>query len=470
MKHVFLLVGLLLGVQANLHAQSIRFEKDSLKQVFAKARQQNKPVLVIVGPPAGTTLPALPSGAPNKSGLSAPAVVAELNRDFLIKEVALGAAEGGDISRKYTVARYPTCLYFNPDGSLLYRSVGNYTAAAHYTKDLQAFHQAQADSRNLSYYQAEFQKGNRDVDFLKQFLRKRHEMGQLVEPALLDAYVKQLPVKAFGQGAEVQFVLENGPVVGSQAYQLTHTDNKQKDSLYRVLPLTQRIAINNLIIRNTMAQAIATKDKSLAAQGANFARTTWTANYQRGARAYESNMLTFYQSTKDTTNYLRQAVSFYERYCMNVSADSAAKASAAAKAFRQRQAAGQSISSAPRPATAADQARLQDPRVTRVVTTMTTSGPLPSFITELNNGAWAIYQTGTHNREYLLRATLWSKRTIELDPAAYDYDTLAHLLYRLEFYQEAEAKQQQAVTYARQEKISSHAYEQELEKMKKRQL
>ncbi len=470
MKHISLLVGVLLSLQANLYAQSVRFEKDSVKQVFVKARQQNKPLLVIVGPPAGISLPPLPNGAPNKSGLSTPAVAAELNRNFLIKEVALGAAEGGDISRKYTVARYPTYLYFNPDGSLLYRSVGNYTSAAHYTKDLQAFHQAQADPRNLSYYQAEFQKGNRDIDFLKQFLRKRREMGQLVEPELLDTYVKQLPVKAFGQGAEVQFVLENGPVVGSQAYQLTHTDNKQKDSLYQVLPLAQRIAINNLIIGNTMVKAIATKNINLAMQGANFARTSWSDNYQRGARAYESNMLTFYQSTKDTANYLRQAVSFYERYCTKVSADSAAKASAAAKAFRQRQAAGQPISSAPRPATVADQARLQDPRVTRVVMTTTTSGPPPSFITELNNAAWAIYQTGTHNREYLLRATLWSKRTIELDPAAYDYDTLAHLLYRLEFYDEAEAKQKQAIVYARQEKASPRTYEQELEKMKKRQL
>ena len=35
---------------------------------------------------------------------------------------------------------------------------------------------------------------------------------------------------------------------------------------------------------------------------------------------------------------------------------------------------------------------------------------------------------------------------------------------------QAEAKQKQAIVYARQEKISPHAYEQELEKMKKRQL
>ena len=117
-----------------------------------------------------------------------------------------------------------------------------------------------------------------------------------------------------------------------------------------------------------------------------------------------------------------------------------------------------------------DKAKLLDPKITRVVTTVVSSSPPNSFITELNNGAWSVYQTGTHNREYLLRATLWSKRTVELDPAAYAYDTLAHLLYRLQFYEEAESKQQQAINYARQEKISPVPYEQALQKMKKRQL
>jgi len=216
MKYLALIVLTFLGMRSELLAQSLHFEKDSLSQVFAKARQQNKPVLVIVTVPEAAKLPPQRTGAPNKSGLSAPAVVAELNRDFLTKELLVGTAEGGSLSRQYTVARYPTYLYFNPDGSLLYRSTGNYTAESHYTKDLQAFRQAQANPRNLSYYQAEFQKGNHSLDFLKQYLLRRREMGQLVEPELLDAYVKELPVKAFGQGAEVQFVLENGPVVGSQ--------------------------------------------------------------------------------------------------------------------------------------------------------------------------------------------------------------------------------------------------------------
>ncbi len=65
---------------------------------------------------------------------------------------------------------------------------------------------------------------------------------------------------------------------------------------------------------------------------------------------------------------------------------------------------------------------------------------------------------------------VWSKRTVDLDPTAYNNDTLAHLLYRLGFYAEAEAREQQAVELARQGKLPSRMYEQEIAKMKKRQL
>jgi hypothetical protein len=472
MKYLALVILAFLSMRSELLAQTIHFEKDSLGQVFAKAQQQNKPVLVVLaGPALDGQLPPLPNEVSRKSGLAAPAISAVLNKEFLTKEMPFEGDASAALKRNYSVVRYPTYFYFNPDGALLYRSTGSYTAEAHYLNDLKAFRQAQADPHNLSYYQAEFQKGNRSADFLKQYLLKRRELEQRVEPSLLDAYVQQLPVKAFRQGSEVLFVLENGPVVSSQAYQLTHSGNKLTDSLYRTLPLPQRMAINNRIINNTMAEATATKNVRLAMEGANFARTTWTTNYVRGTRAYDNNMLAFYHNTKDTTNYLRQAVSFYERYGMNVSADSAAKTAASIRAFRQQQAVGlPATSRVSRPAEAADKAKLLDPKITRVVTTIVSSSPPHSFVTELNNGAWNVYQTGTHNREYLLRATLWSKRAVELDPAAYDCDTLAHLLYRLQFFEEAEAKQQQAVNYARQEKISPLPYEQALQKMKKRQL
>lgn len=469
MKHLILFFLGFAGAHGAVLAQGIHFEKDSLTQVFAKARQQNKPVLVLLlPPPPPANLPPALKKSRGESGINRPAVTAALNKDFLNKELVFGTAEAAAVVRKYTVVGYPTYLYFGPDGTLLYRSYGNASTEERYLRDLQAFRQAQADPENLSHLQEEYRQGNWSAEFLKRYISKRRQMGLQADPKVLDAYVQLLPVQAFDQAAEVVFVLENGPIAGSKAQKLTRLNTRLYDSLYQALPLPQRVAINKSIITNTIAQAIATKDRSLAMQGAEFARGTWNKDYVRGSRAYETHMLHFYSSTKDTTDYLRSAFSYYERYYMTVSADSARKVVAALQAFRQAQRAHrEKLAQA-----------VGKPAGANLVTTSTSavqpvgiaSGPPGSFLMDLNNGAWAIYQTGTRNSQYLLRAVQWSKRTVDLAPTPYNYDTLAHLLYRLRFFSEAEAMQQQALAAARQEKAPTTGYERELEKIKKRTL
>lgn len=104
-----------------------------------------------------------------------------------------------------------------------------------------------------------------------------------------------------------------------------------------------------------------------------------------------------------------------------------------------------------------------------VATTTRSAGPAPAFLNELNTGAWNVYLTGTRNRRYLTQAAEWSKRTVDLAPRAAYYDTLAHLLYRLRFFAEAEAMQQQAVAQAAPDGMSPDQFAQELRKMKARQ-
>jgi hypothetical protein len=470
MKYPALILLAIFGASGPVRAQQIHFEKDSLSQVFARAQQQHRPVFVLLAsPPPPADLPPALLKSRRESGLNTAAVATALNNEYLSKELAFGTAESAALARKYTVAQWPTYLYFSPDGSLLYRSTGNSSTSQRYLSDLQAARQAQADPQNLSNFQARFREGNRSASLLRQFIGKRRQLGQVVEPELLDAYVEQLPVSAFSQASEVVFVLENGPVIGSKAHQLVHLNQKVYDSLYQVLPSAQRVAINRKIIGNTLARAIATHDRLLANKAAEFSRASWTKNYQRGQTAYEANMLHFYSATKDTASYLRQAVSYYDRAFLGISADSARKAVAALQVFRQEQAATRQrlAAAARRPVPAPGAAG------TTAITTLrpvAVGGAPASFLMELNNGAWGVYQTGTHTTQYLWRAVQWSRRTVDLDPTAYHYDTLAHLLYRLRFFHEAEAMQQQALAIARQEKTTTTGYEKELKKMQLRTL
>ena len=66
-------------------------------------------------------------------------------------------------------------------------------------------------------------------------------------------------MQALGQVSELVFIPGNGPVLTSKAYLATRLDAHHSDSLFAALPLAQRLAFNNAIIRNSLARTIATK-------------------------------------------------------------------------------------------------------------------------------------------------------------------------------------------------------------------
>ncbi|WP_324673250.1 hypothetical protein [Hymenobacter sp. GOD-10R] len=457
MKNGMLLLWGLLLLSVGTYAQGVHFEKDSLAQGLRRARQENKPVFVLVAPPA---LPPNASKELQKSrlepGLNAPEVSKQLNARFLNYRVAFDTPAKAQLAKRYAISMYPTYLYLDTDGTLLYRACCTSLDPQRYLKDLEKFEAKRNDPNNLSHLRQQYEQGKRDAAFLKQYITLQQETGVPIEQELLDAYVNELPVKAFDSFSEVLFVYGKGPIVDSKAYKMTRLNQKLIDSLYKTLPLPERVKINNRIISNTMQKAIASKDRILANRGADFARGSWTNNPQRGYQTYEQNMLNFYRATHDTTSYLRQASMFYDRYYMTLSNDSVqarAVRERAARMARMRNAAS---------ATSRDSAANSK-------LTAATVAP-SSFVVELNSAAWEVYKTGTRTTQYLTKALAWSKRTISLDPHAYNYDTLAHLLYRLQFFSEAEAMQQQAIALAEKERTDPTQYRKELQKIKARQL
>jgi hypothetical protein len=193
---IVLLVGLLFSLGA--YAQALHFEQDSLAQVLVRARQANKPVFVLVAPP-----PPSPNLTKEQrkswlaSGLNDPEVVKQLNDRFLTYKAEFGKPEAWTLVRQYGVTSYPTYLYLNSDGTLLYQSRGNTRDPQRYLADIQRFEAKLKDPNNLSHYQQQYDAGKRDPDFLKQYITLRQETGVPIEQELLDAYVSELPVKAF---------------------------------------------------------------------------------------------------------------------------------------------------------------------------------------------------------------------------------------------------------------------------------
>ncbi|WP_139125766.1 hypothetical protein [Arcticibacter eurypsychrophilus] len=72
----------------------------------------------------------------------------------------------------------------------------------------------------------------------------------------------------------------------------------------------------------------------------------------------------------------------------------------------------------------------------------------------LNNAAWDFYILGTKNENHLLKAISWCRRSLAIEPSYYSYDTYAHLLYRLNMYEEAKYMQSKAIQKAKEKKLN----------------
>lgn len=310
-------------------------------------------------------------------------------------------------------------------------------------------------SKSLVEFDKEYIEKAATADFLKQYILKRRKAGISDNGNLIEEYAELLRVADLAKYDEVLFIMTSGPVVNSKAHRLAYLYPKIVDSIFKTELSTTRSAINNAIINNTMASAIAAKNFSTAIAAASFARGTWTKDYVGGQKSYASNIIRYYSGIKDTSNFLRQTVSYYDMYYMNISADSVRKMDERSREKAKSRALENAQKGVPEGG---------------ALTSFSVAYPANTFATELNNGAWSVYNTGTKNPAYLTKALLWSKRSIELNPVYGYYDTLAHLLYRLGFYKEAESTQETAIKKAEAEGRKDPFLYSEFAKIKKRAL
>ncbi|OWP64724.1 hypothetical protein CDA63_02900 [Hymenobacter amundsenii] len=455
----YLLVTLcLLATTPAATAQELTFEKDSLGQVLQRAARLQKPVFLLLTtslPPSAAKLSRQEAERVYGTSLNDPAVVKALQPNFLVVRAFNNTPAGQRLARRYHVSTFPTYLYLHPDGTVLHRSFSNVRDPQRYLADIETFRQKLASPDNLSSLEKRYTRGERGAAFLRQYLQARRSVGAIVSPELLDEYVRELPVKAFDQFAEVVFVHEYGPVLNSRAYNVARLNKRLVDSLYTTLLLHRRVAINSAIITNSMQAAIASRDVQLATQTAGFASASWNAssNRQRASQAYGSNMLRYYKAVGDTARYLPLLMSHYEQHYMATPADTI-----------RRQRTSKNPFTAPTPYT-----NLARPdSAVKMVSVFRSGGDV--YAAELNNGAWEVYSSGTRRTAYLAQAMRWSQRTIDLDPRAGYYDTLAHLLYALHLNTEAEVTQQKAVAQAKKEGQPVAAYQEVLRKIKSRTL
>jgi len=451
-------------------AQKINYQPN-LQVALVKAKQTQKPLFVLIGLP-----PAPPSVSKNHptahNGLEEGEAAAFYNKNFINLKMSLSDSAYVAFKKGYPVKldSYPTHLFLDSDGELLYKglSVMTSTPSLYLTMGNDAL-KAAASGKTLSYYKRLQQQGSLTQSQIKEYITLKEKLGLFDNQLLIDEYVNNLAIKALNDYQEVLFILKAGPLAYGKTFTLAHTNRKIIDSIYKTEPLELRKQINNNIIVNTRNEAIRKKDAIMARQLSQFVQGSWSNDYRRGGKAAQEELLYYYSTVKDTINYYSQAAFFYDNYYMRISADSIKK-------MQQKAMETNRLQTMERIKEVNPSVRLERPPVlvpgnktvvrTGIITTIATGGPISSDVPSvLNNAAYTFYSLGTHNTANLTKALLWSKRSLELSPNHFAYyDTMAHLLYRLDFRDEAILNQKKAIELAKQ---NSTAINMNIEPLKK---
>ena len=109
---------MLLGI-STVSAQGITFEKGNWDEVVKKAKAENKFIFVDAyaewcGPCKRMAKDVFPENS----------VGAFYNKNFVSYKFDMEKGEGPKFAKTYTVAAYPTLLFFNPAGELIHKAVG----------------------------------------------------------------------------------------------------------------------------------------------------------------------------------------------------------------------------------------------------------------------------------------------------------------------------------------------------------
>ncbi len=165
-----LLLFLVISLQHLMAQDGIRFEQAAWTAVLSKAKAENKLVFIDVytswcGPCKIMVRDVFPQKA----------VGDKFNANFINFKIDAEKGEGIDVAKKYAVKAYPTYLFVNGDGTLVYRSVGSMPVEKFLSEASIAIGEF-SDPKPFAVWEDEYERNLNNKEFLWDYLQKRKKL------------------------------------------------------------------------------------------------------------------------------------------------------------------------------------------------------------------------------------------------------------------------------------------------------
>ncbi|MGV3465701.1 MAG: thioredoxin family protein [Heyndrickxia sp.] len=240
-----------------VHAQRIDFiEKFELDNIIQKS---DKPLILI----DFYTTWCGPCKRMDREVFTDSSIIKQVNSNCISLKVNAEEGQGISLAKKYNVTSYPTYLFLNNQGVLVYRTVG-YMSSYDFSQQIANAIIESKESITVLELDSLFKQKSHDLLFLKDYLSRRTKL-KLDNSDLLDHYIQLLPREERIRTETLQLLIDNGNRI-NKSLQVgigleTLIDNKQKlQSLKNAYPIEYYIENAR---KKTLGKAIEFKSDSL---------------------------------------------------------------------------------------------------------------------------------------------------------------------------------------------------------------
>jgi thioredoxin-related protein len=422
--------------------KGITFTEGTWAQILNEAKTQNKLIFVDI-----YTTWCGPCKAMDKNVFTNTEVGEKFNGSFINYKIDAEKGEGIMLKKKYAITGFPTYLFVNHKGELVYKSIGSMSAEKFLSEADKAL-QAGSHYKSTADMEEDFKSGRRDAKFLYEFLERKKLNGD-PDSSILEEYLKAIPESAHKTEKVLMIISENIGTINTKAFEIL------KNSLDRFMNMTpeqQRFVLDGIskAKRNTFKKVIETKDRALFENLIEAIRQT--SYSEAGFEAEERQFrLDFARITRDADNFRKIASKEGPKLMGKTNEQLAAESQLQTERFIQGAKAKGIKENTMQYLSALEEIK-------------TSAEKLTSF--HLNQYAWGYFQL-IENKDELETALKWSERSIKLFKSSVNLDTYANLLSKLGRKREAVKVEKEAIKIAKKQGIDSKELKLALKEMKR---
>ena len=297
MKKLAILSSLFIGALA--WAQGIKFEEGNFASILAKAKKENK--LVFIDAYASWCGPCK---LMVKNIFPLKTVGDYYNSHFINAKIDMEKGEGVDIAKKYNVKAFPTYLFIDGNGEAVHRTLG-YVEEKDF---IQFAKDAEDPNKRLTSLKLQFEKGEKDPEFLKNLAGLTMYNDAEFAGKVLDRYFEQK--KELDQD-DVRILLAGTQSTESPLYKIFQ---QKKNDIVKFFPEDKYEKFDKSVKLNTISKKAYNADTKTWNDNYFITETQKLMSKEDAEKALKRAKASRALKNKDIPTYEKLALEIYQDY------------------------------------------------------------------------------------------------------------------------------------------------------------